>query len=152
MSAAAWPKLIKPSESRVRSESLSLTHPLGPQHYSFPGLEQRSSNQMAFCTSFCWCQNDTVDFSPLKGPDSVSLNALFFLTPHMKALIKAVSAEHPHHLREPQDMRWNADWGSQEEGDRKTRDGHTEQLPWLLLWCPGLCSLASFLYWAVSAA
>lgn len=63
---------------------------------------------MAFCTSVCWCQNDTVDFSPLKGPDSVSLNALFSLTPHMKALIKAVSAEHPHHLSELCDMRRNA--------------------------------------------
>lgn len=63
---------------------------------------------MAFCTSFCWCQNDTVDFSPLKGPDSVSLNALFFLTPHMKALIKAVSAELSHHLKEPCDIGSNA--------------------------------------------
>lgn len=88
---------------------------------------------MAFCTSFCWCQNDTVDFSPLKGPDSVSLNALFFLTPHMKALIKAVSAEHPHHLRQPCDLRWNIVWGPKERQIERL-DGHTEQQPWLLMW------------------
>ena len=93
MLAAAWPKLIKLSTSRVKAEKSVLNSPprASALLLPWPALKELKANGFLHLPSFPCVILTLCLFFFVTGPDSVRLNALLFLTHHMQTLIKAVS-------------------------------------------------------------